>query len=428
MWHGRPAGALASHRASGHQRSAWVLLVVEKLPMGQQPEMTAGVDNAEGPPPGMPWIKFDTKVFQQATSSAGHRQPDQALCSDSSWSWSSSRCSCSSAGGPDQPADIPLSLVAHDARALLARSHHQHDDAGGPGDRARGGGDRRDHRRGRTSPGGCGEHGSAAADRARPRGAAGLPGSPSPIVSTPRSSSWPPRSPSSADRLTGAFSGHWRCPTPWRSRLDGGGADRDPSTGVAGCCAAPRSSAVLPLVGWLPEVYTAGLSRIVIRPGCRYLTFALVTVVGVTVYPPSASRCSLLSRNATSSSTGFPARHLGRLDGTLHRQGQPGTAGHPRGAQHRRSHRPGVPGRGGGRRSTSARSGSASHQARDYTATLDRIPIRHQRLPGLFREVQTYLDERIQEVLTGGKEPIIVRTYGDDLPVLRRNPTRSWPW
>ena len=52
----------------------------------------------------------------------------------------------------------------------------------------------------------------------------------------------------------------------------------------------------------------------------------------------------------------------------------------------------------------------------DYTATLDRIQSVTNGYPGLFREVQTYLDERIQEVLTGGKEPIIVRTYGDDLP------------
>jgi Cu/Ag efflux pump CusA len=55
----------------------------------------------------------------------------------------------------------------------------------------------------------------------------------------------------------------------------------------------------------------------------------------------------------------------------------------------------------------------------DYTTTLDRIQTVTTGYPGLFREVQTYLDERIQEVLTGGKEPIIIRTYGDDLGVLR---------
>ena len=55
----------------------------------------------------------------------------------------------------------------------------------------------------------------------------------------------------------------------------------------------------------------------------------------------------------------------------------------------------------------------------DYAKTLDRIHSVTNGYPGLFREVQTYLDERIQEVLTGAKEPIIVRTYGEDLKTLR---------
>src|SRR5262249_54815798 len=55
----------------------------------------------------------------------------------------------------------------------------------------------------------------------------------------------------------------------------------------------------------------------------------------------------------------------------------------------------------------------------DYTTTLDRIKLVANGYPGLFREVQTYLDERVEEVLTGGKEPIVVRTYGEDLKTLR---------
>src|SRR6185369_5550313 len=49
----------------------------------------------------------------------------------------------------------------------------------------------------------------------------------------------------------------------------------------------------------------------------------------------------------------------------------------------------------------------------------DRIHAVANGYPGLFREVQTYLDERIEEVLTGGKEPIVVRVYGEDLKTLR---------
>jgi Cu/Ag efflux pump CusA len=56
----------------------------------------------------------------------------------------------------------------------------------------------------------------------------------------------------------------------------------------------------------------------------------------------------------------------------------------------------------------------------DYDKTLAAIENLTNEYPGLFRETQTYLDERIQEVVSGGKEPIVVRVYGPDLPVLRQ--------
>ncbi len=39
--------------------------------------------------------------------------------------------------------------------------------------------------------------------------------------------------------------------------------------------------------------------------------------------------------------------------------------------------------------------------------------------PGLRRDVQTYLKERIREVLTGSSDAIVVRIYGDDLKMLK---------
>jgi Cu/Ag efflux pump CusA len=39
--------------------------------------------------------------------------------------------------------------------------------------------------------------------------------------------------------------------------------------------------------------------------------------------------------------------------------------------------------------------------------------------PGLYHDVQTYLKERIREVLTGAKHAVVVRIYGDDLTKLR---------
>jgi CzcA family heavy metal efflux pump len=182
---------------------------------------------------------------------------------------------------------------------------------------------------------------------------------------------------------------------------------------------APIERRSSPLVGWLRKVYTAGLSRIVIRPVAAYLTFALVTVAGVAIYPHLGQSL-------------FPA--FKERDFLIHWVSPPGTSAVEMERSTTRVSQellaiPGV-------RSTGAHIGQAFlgeevagvnlgeiwislAPSADYTATLDRIQSVTNGYPGLFREVQTYLDERIQEVLTGGKEPIIVRTYGDDLPVLR---------
>src|SRR5918996_4817898 len=56
----------------------------------------------------------------------------------------------------------------------------------------------------------------------------------------------------------------------------------------------------------------------------------------------------------------------------------------------------------------------------DYDATLASIQETVNGYPGLFRDVQTYLKERIREVLTGASQAVVVRIAGDDLPVLRQ--------
>ncbi len=55
----------------------------------------------------------------------------------------------------------------------------------------------------------------------------------------------------------------------------------------------------------------------------------------------------------------------------------------------------------------------------DYDATLAKIEAVVNGYPGLYRDVQTYLKERIKEVLTGAGASIVVRVYGPDLAVLR---------
>ena len=55
----------------------------------------------------------------------------------------------------------------------------------------------------------------------------------------------------------------------------------------------------------------------------------------------------------------------------------------------------------------------------DYAATVAQIQEVVDGYPGLYRDVLTYLSERIKEVLTGASATIVVRIYGPDLAVLR---------
>ena len=183
-----------------------------------------------------------------------------------------------------------------------------------------------------------------------------------------------------------------------------------------------------PVVGWLQKVYTAGLSRIILRPIAAYVMFALVTVVGVAIYPQLGQ--SLFP--------GFKER-----DFLIHWVAPPGTST----AEMERSTTkisrelltiPGVQSAGAhigqallGEEVAGVNLGeiwiSLSPHA-NYEATLARVNSVTNGYPGLYREVQTYLDERIEEVLTGGKAPIIVRTYGENLATLRTNPIESLHW
>ena len=54
----------------------------------------------------------------------------------------------------------------------------------------------------------------------------------------------------------------------------------------------------------------------------------------------------------------------------------------------------------------------------DYDETLANVQEVVDGYPGLRRDVQTYLKERIREVLTGAGEAVVVRVYGDDLDVI----------
>ena len=60
----------------------------------------------------------------------------------------------------------------------------------------------------------------------------------------------------------------------------------------------------------------------------------------------------------------------------------------------------------------------------DYNKTVARIKALATQHTGLYRDVQTYLRERIDEVLTGSSEGLVIRVFGSDLPTLRRQADR----
>ena len=183
---------------------------------------------------------------------------------------------------------------------------------------------------------------------------------------------------------------------------------------------APLERRGSPLVGWLQRGYTAVLSKVVQRPRWAYATVALVVAAGIAVVPSLGESL-------------FPT--FKERDFLMHWVTAPGTS-HPeevriveRGSRELRA----IPGvRNFGSHIGQARLAdevvgvnagenwiSVDPEA-DYDKTLASIQKVVSGYPGLYTDVQTYLNERIKEVLTGTSEALVVRIYGQDLEVLRR--------
>ena len=62
----------------------------------------------------------------------------------------------------------------------------------------------------------------------------------------------------------------------------------------------------------------------------------------------------------------------------------------------------------------------------DHAAILGKVQGVVNGYPGLYKDVQTYLKERIKEVLTGAGATVVVRLFGPDMTVLRAR-RRRWP-
>ena len=175
-----------------------------------------------------------------------------------------------------------------------------------------------------------------------------------------------------------------------------------------------------PIVGWLQRRYHELLSRIIRTPRVAYFTTGVIVLAGIVVYP-------LLGQSLLPS---FKER-----DFLMHWLTPPGTS-HPEmyrltvlASRELRSI-PGV-------RNFGAHIGRATVADEvvgidftenwisvdpkvDYNKTLAAIQETVDGYPGIYRDVQTYLRERIKEVLTGAGESIVVRIFGPELDGLRR--------
>jgi CzcA family heavy metal efflux pump len=174
-----------------------------------------------------------------------------------------------------------------------------------------------------------------------------------------------------------------------------------------------------PLIRWLQGGYMRLLAPIIRTPRPAYATVGIVVVLGVAAWPmlghellPSFKERDFLMHWLTKPGTSHPEMNRITIQASRELRSVPGV------------------------RNFGAHIGQAFLMDEvvgiyfgenwisvdpkvDYDATLAKIQEVVDGYPGLYRDVQTYLKERIREVLTGAGEAIVVRIYGPELEVLR---------
>ncbi len=182
---------------------------------------------------------------------------------------------------------------------------------------------------------------------------------------------------------------------------------------------APVKDRVSPLIPPLHRLYARMLAPTLNHPRLTYASFAAVLLVGIIAYP-------LLGQELLPS---FKER-----DFLMHWLGKPGTGHEEMVRISQRACQELIEIEGV--RNCGSHIGQALlmdevygiyfgenwvsvDPAVDYDRTLASIQELVDGYPGLYRDVQTYLKERIREVLTGSSHPIVIRIYGQDLDVLR---------
>ena len=174
-----------------------------------------------------------------------------------------------------------------------------------------------------------------------------------------------------------------------------------------------------PLVRWLKAIYHAALSRVIPVPRRAYVTVAIISLAGVLVWPrlgkellPSFKERDFLMHWVTKPGTSHQEMYRITVQASKELRSIPGV-------------------RNFGAHVGRALTGDEPYGVNftenwisvdpnvDHDATVRAIQSTVDGYPGVQRDVQTYLKERIREVLTGGGHAIIIRLYGPELALLR---------
>jgi Cu/Ag efflux pump CusA len=185
---------------------------------------------------------------------------------------------------------------------------------------------------------------------------------------------------------------------------------------------APLDQRESPVVRWLKRHYAKLLTPIIRTPRPAYALVGVIVVAGAVIWPrlgqsllPDFKERDFLMHWLTKPGTSWPEMNRITIQASKELRAIPGV------------------------RNFGAHIGQAlimdevygvyfgenwiSVEPLDYDETLATIQSTVDGYPGLYRDVQTYLKERIREVLTGTSEAIVIRVYGQDFDTLRDKAT-----
>jgi Cu/Ag efflux pump CusA len=183
---------------------------------------------------------------------------------------------------------------------------------------------------------------------------------------------------------------------------------------------APIERRESPLVRVLQRGYTWILARLIRSPRPAYATVVVIVLLGLAVVPslgqsllPSFKERDFLMHWVTTPGTSHPEMYRITTEASKELRAIPGVRnfGSHIGRAIQADEVVGI---------NFTENWISVDPAADYDQTLSAVQETVDGYPGLYRDVQTYLKERIREVLTGASNAVVVRIYGPDLAVLRQ--------